>query len=285
MRDACSLSLATWSAHIHPMLARSPLKLILFGEHSVMSGGGCIAVAVNRYACLAMHASEGLSATDSNGCILDLNALGIPVTDMHISLDAPLGCGLGTSAAMSLLASYGLRRTVDGLLEDACRLENVFHGRSSGVDVSVCHTGGLISFRNRQIERLPTCFLDRFKIMFFNSGIPRSTAAAIRVAETRGELLRRIDSIAEEAHALLGREFALPALHSLIRRNQEILEDLGVCPEEMRQEVCRLRRLGIESKITGAGCGGCLVTVVERDCDLPGWTAVSIDSTGFQTCE
>src|ERR1700748_3292594 len=88
-------------------IARSPLKLILFGEHAVLAGGRCLAVAVDMYGYLETSESPAgaVVVRDSNGSRVCLNGPGytVPGLDIVISLDAPLGCGLGTSGAVSLL--------------------------------------------------------------------------------------------------------------------------------------------------------------------------------------
>lgn len=267
-------------------LARSPLKVILFGEHAVLSGGRSLAVAIELYAHLEMVPSPAPEAvvSDATGCHVDLatkHGCVIPGFRTNILLEAPLGCGLGTSAAISLLLSHAEGAGLQDMLERAHAIEDIFHGRSSGVDVSACYTGGLISFRNGLVERLPLLHLARFKILVFSSGIPKDTAEAVRLGGHRKELHRQISEVSEEAYWLLQREFALPEIHRLIRRSQDLLDELGVCPDAMRRVVSRMRQIGIEAKITGAGCGGHLVTVVEKDREVPGWRQVSVDSQGF----
>lgn len=268
---------------VEDAIARSPLKLILFGEHAVMSGARCIAVAVTRYGYLKMHTSSrgGIIVSDASGRQTDLRSIGydIPGSEIEILLEAPLGCGMGTSAAISLLLSYA-REGAD-MLDNAHEIEDVFHGMSSGVDVSTCHAGGLVSFRRRMVKRLPIRYIERFKIIFFDSKIPKNTAAAIKVGEHKKELYSEIAKVTEEAYKLLQRDFTLQELYKLIRRNQELLDGLGVCPPEMGKEVLRMRGLGVEAKVTGSGCGGCLVSVVNRDEEFSGWVSVSIDQQGF----
>nr|AGE96328.1 mevalonate kinase [Encephalitozoon cuniculi] len=266
-------------------LARSPLKVILFGEHGVLSGGRCLAVAIDVYGYLAMKSSSINKAIiiDTNGNCVDLiekYKYAIPGFDAILFLETPLGCGLGTSAAISLLMSYGKARGPN-MLREAYAMENTFHGKSSGVDVSTCYSGGLISFKEGVVEKLSVDHLSQFKILIFNSQISKNTEAAVRLGELNRELYDDIGKVSEEAYWLLQREFTLPELYKLIRKSQDLLDRLGVCPDEMRKVVSKMRKLGIEAKITGAGCGGHLVTVVKKGQQIPGWRSVSIDHQGF----
>lgn len=267
-------------------VARSPLKIILFGEHSVVAGGRCLAVAICKYGYLeAFESPESkITVLDSKNNKADLEGLVhfTPGMNINIVLETPLGCGLGTSGAISLLLSYTRQsRITEDTLDQAHAIEDVFHGRSSGVDVSTCYTGGLVSFKRKQIEKLPTCYIEQFKIMFFDSRIPKNTAMAIKIGGAKEELYSKIEEVAEEAYELLKRRFTLHELYKLIRKNQNLLDELGVCPDAMRKEIYRLRGMGIEAKVTGGGCGGCLVTLVEKTRELPGWTSVPIDRQGF----
>ncbi|ADM12308.1 mevalonate kinase [Encephalitozoon intestinalis ATCC 50506] len=266
-------------------LARSPLKVILFGEHGVLSGARCLAISIKIYGYLAMKPSPRDKAVviDGEGNYIDLiekYKCSIPGSDAILFLEASLGCGLGTSAAVSLLLSYG--RVQDSkMTREALAIENMFHGKASGVDVLACYTGGLISFKQGNVQKLSTRHLSRFKILIFNSRIPKNTQSAIQVGELKKELYDEIGKISEEAYWLLQREFTLEELYKLIRKSQDLLDELGVCPREMREVVRRMRDIGVEVKITGAGCGGHLVTVVNKDLEIPGWTPVSIDLQGF----
>lgn len=266
-------------------LARSPLKVILFGEHGVLSGGRCLAVAVDIYGYLTMKPSKKneIIVIDAEGNHIDL--IGkckhtVPGFSKILSLEAPLGCGLGTSAAISLLLSYGKPHNPD-ILKEALEIENIFHGKASGVDVMTCYTGGLISFKKGTVQKLPIHHLSQFKILIFNTKIPKNTEAAIKLGKHKKELYDGIGKVSEEAYKLLQRDFTLQELYKLIRKNQDLLEELGVCPKEIKDIVDKMREIGIEAKITGAGCGGHLVTVVKKEQEIPGWSSVSIDLEGF----
>ncbi|KAG5860398.1 mevalonate kinase [Encephalitozoon hellem] len=266
-------------------LARSPLKVILFGEHAVLSGERCLAVAVDVYGYLTIESSKSTEAVaiDAEGNYMDLFEkcrYAIPGFRLILSLDAALGCGLGTSAAISLLLSYAKARSPD-ILKEALEMENAFHGKASGVDVMACYTGGLISFRKGVVERLSVHHLSQFKILIFNTRIPKNTESAIRLGRHKKELYGEIGKVSEEAYKLLQREFTLEELYRLIRKNQDLLDELGVCPREIKDIIDKMREIGIEAKITGAGCGGHLVTVVKKEQEIPGWTSVSIDLNGF----
>ncbi|KAM0676550.1 Mevalonate kinase [Binucleata daphniae] len=82
--------------------------------------------------------------------------------------------------------------------------------------------------------------------------------------------------IAEKAYKLIQSDFSLDQMHHLIKENHDLLYELGVVPAEMQKEVLRLRAKGIESKITGAGCGGHLFTIVDKNTEIDNWEEIEI---------
>jgi mevalonate kinase len=269
-------------------IARAPFKVILFGEYGVLSGSKCIAFSINRYGYLYMEEAEtsGVVAVDKTGNELSLDErLGckVPGFDAEIVLEASFGCGLGSSAVMSLLLSYAVHGSSSSeLLSRAHAFEDIFHGRASGVDVLTSYTGGLICFQSGHAERLPLMHLKKYKILVYDSKASKDTKHAIESSRLTGDTKRKIAEVASEAYNLLCRPFELSELYQLFRRNQELLEELGVCTKELKNEVLRMRGLGIECKITGSGCGGHLVTVVDLRDKYPGWEEVEVDEAGFR---
>jgi mevalonate kinase len=270
-------------------LARTPFKVILFGEYAVLSGGRCIAFSINKHGHLYAP-GPGISravARDRRGREMDLSAkLGCGAC-AEIVLEAPFGCGLGSSAVISLLLSYASSGPLlpSEILRGAHAFEDVFHGKASGVDALTSYTGGLVSFQNGRLERLSPEHLKRYKVLIYDSKTSKDTKDSIRACRSTEDIRQGISEIAEEAHNLLGTSFELSDLYKLFRRNQDLLEELGICTQELRREVLRMRALGIEAKITGGGCGGHLVTVVERGEEHPGWEEVEISEVGFEILE
>lgn len=307
------------------LVSKCPLKLILFGEHSVLMGSRCVSLCINRYAELYLPKiltdpiRLRIQDKDNKGFGISLRSKCLSIDKESqvddffkglIKIKYNLACGLGSSAAVSLLSSVAVSKIdecdtkidsfnkidegdikIDGFnkIEDIYKqadiFENMFHGKSSGVDCATIRTGGLISFKQGVVESIDTRFINNYKILVYNSGISKDTMKTInQTLNNKKENYEKLGIISEEAYHMLSRNFTLSEFYSLVRRAEEIFEDLGVVPDLMKNEVRNLRKIGIESKITGAGNGGHLVTLVGKDFDvesLKGWQCVYIDVNGL----
>ncbi|WUR03010.1 mevalonate kinase (MVK) [Vairimorpha necatrix] len=288
-------------------VATSPLKLILFGEHSVLMGGRCISLCINKY-CNLYLPEDFVNLPDIKILIKDMtnskfilsldDNLKIESKDQKhnamIKINCHLGCGLGSSAAISTLTStslylkkfstfLNLSLHSEKIFTQSNLIEDFFHGKSSGVDVATIKHGGMISFKEKEVEKMSTEYINNYKILIFNSKIPKDTKKIIKqVLNNKEKNYEKLKEISEEAYELLKKNFKLVDLYKLIRRAEDVLEDLGIVPEIMKKEVKKLRSLGIESKITGAGNGGHLFTVVEKNISVENWEEILIDEIGFK---
>lgn len=282
-------------------IAKSPLKLILFGEHSVLIGGRCISVCINKYCVLYMPEYK-----KKENCInLLIKESNNPVFVFSVGKDSKvmstssnyngiidiqyfLGCGLGSSAAISILSSIALYHQKkinfynEKIFKEADTFEDIFHGKSSGVDCATLRYGRMISFKNKKVKKMTAEYISMYKILIYNSNISKDTCKTIKQdLNNKQKNYEMLSVISEKAYELLSRPFKLCELYALIKKAQDIFEDLGVVPEKMKNEVRRLREQGIESKITGAGNGGHLFTIVKKSCSLENWEEVNIDHCGI----
>lgn len=222
----------------------------------------------------------------------------LPSLDVTVWSQLPTGAGLGSSAAYSVCLAAGLL-TACGItpnpLRDgetvgrwasehlelintwALRGERVIHGNPSGVDNAVSTWGGALRYQQGTItalKRLPT-----LQILLTNTKVPRSTKAL--VARVQGRLLKfpkivapllaSIDAISLQCQQVLEDMVAAPAaehylmLEELIDMNQHHLNALGVGHASLDQ-LCQVTQArGLHSKLTGAGGGGCGITLLRPD--------------------
>lgn len=261
------------------VLIQSPLKLILFGEYGVLSGGPAIAIAINKKGFLASNLDEKLTVVDKTGEEYDFTAAFPEYKNNKIILEAEIGSCLGTSAVISLFLSYiKYQEKSEKMLKNAIEIENIFHGKSSGVDVWTSYMGGVIKYQFGLAEPLDVNF-SKYKIMIWYSGIKKSTKTS--VIKSNPEVYPEIAKVAEEALDMFKNSFSLKKLYRLIRKAQDLLDILDICPDIMKEKINELRALGIESKTTGSGNGGYLITIVDKIVDLKGWEEVNIDYNGF----
>lgn len=98
------------------------------------------------------------------------------------------------------------------------------------------------------------------------SGIPRSTADAVRAVGARlsapggAELLEEFRRVANEGIEAVSRGDR-PAVAELLRRNQELLREVGVSHPRLEALIEAASPASEGSKITGAGAGGSVVAL------------------------
>lgn len=161
--------------------------------------------------------------------------------------------------------------------------EKILHGNPSGVDNSVAVFGGALAYTRPGFARKSGMeAIQGFKSLRFlltNSKVPRDTKKLVAgVGEKKANepelvnsILDAIQSITDEARRALAdpempRELLLQALSALINENHGHLVTLGVSHPSL--EAIRSRTAepyGLSTKLTGAGGGGCAVTLLPDD--------------------
>jgi mevalonate kinase len=278
-----------------------PAKLILFGEHAVLEGARGIAVAISLWGKGTSTINEAsFSETGDleifrNGERLHLAVDAPPGTSTRIDIPFSLGCGLGSSAVLSIIKAL-LSICSDGRVPDKALISEKAHQeerklcpRVSGIDHNTLIEGGVVAYTvaGLRAERLDTSLFRDNKIILWYSGIEKSTKREVeKVGNVEGkeEIMRSISDVCERAYIEMKREVpSLQTIHGLMRENQELLSLLGICPEVMRKEIEEMRSLGVEAKISGAGGGGHLFSIVPRDFRArEGWFECDIDFHGLE---
>ncbi|KAJ6466612.1 cystathionine beta-lyase [Mycena vitilis] len=176
--------------------------------------------------------------------------------------------------------------TADYVNKWAFVAEKVLHGNPSGVDNSVSVFGGALAYTRAgfgfsgksgmsQIQGFKS-----LKFLLTNSKVPRDTkklvagVGALKAAEPElvDSILKSIQSISDEARRALAdpelsRTELLAALSALIRENHEHLVTLGVSHPTLEtiRTTTAASPYELSTKLTGAGGGGCAVTLVPDD--------------------
>ncbi|KAG2017833.1 cystathionine beta-lyase [Coprinopsis cinerea AmutBmut pab1-1] len=161
--------------------------------------------------------------------------------------------------------------------------EKILHGNPSGVDNSVAVFGGALAYTRpgfgkkggmEQIQGFKS-----LKFLLTNSQVPRDTKKLVAGVGEKKEnepelvngILAAIQSISDEARRALAdpelsRDALLSALQELIKENHDHLVTLGVSHpslEKIREKTSE--PYGLKTKLTGAGGGGCAVTLIPDD--------------------
>lgn len=217
----------------------------------------------------------------------------------------PIGAGLGSSACTSVCLASAVAYLGGHLLKplfgkqdkitntDAKELdlidkwsliaEKTFHGNPSGIDNAVATHGGAVMFQRMTNPSQPSIRttmrnLPPLKLLLTNSKIPRSTASLVsNVGKTNGEypnivgpILDAMGNVCSTAYQLMIRpvfdEECKAKLKDLASLNHGLLVALGVSHPSLEEikMIADRENIGV-TKLTGAGGGGCAITLVNED--------------------
>ncbi len=208
--------------------ASAPAKVIVVGEHWVVSGSTALAGAIDLRARVACKAGDsrlrgvvvssplGVAELDSEGscngsarlcglgralrAIVEETGAFVPASCV-VKSDVPIGAGLGSSAAVSVAFAAAYLALVSGRVDletvnhAAYNAEVFNHGRPSGIDNTVSTYGGLVLYSRREGVRRVTG-LGPLEILVVDTGVKRSTRRAVELFQRNLERLGR--SVAEK---------------------------------------------------------------------------------------
>lgn len=259
-----------------------PGKWVLAGEHAVLRGVPAVALPHPELG-LTLRFRAGGAALEveppaAGRTISDLLAIAErapPSGTLTIESTIPAGAGLGSSAALCVAISRWLGVAPESEVAFATRLEDRFHGQSSGMDVAAISRGQPIRFtRGGQIEPIACARLPRFS--FHDSGLRSETREAIRKVESlRAQdpaRARQVDGLMHQASTLAEQglklysagdaEGGLQLIARAMDASYDCFERWRLNPEPARQLRRELIAQGARSvKLTGAGDGGFVVAV------------------------
>lgn len=157
--------------------------------------------------------------------------------------------------------------------------EKVLHGNPSGIDNAVAVRGGAVAFtravNGREGSLDPMNGFGSIRLLLTDTKVPRDTKSLVagvsakKVAEPDvvEPVLERIQGISDEARSLLtgsgARQELIARLEDLMRENHGHLRTLGVSHPSLEAVVkTTAQPFGLATKLTGAGGGGCAVTLI-----------------------
>lgn len=291
--------------------ARSPAKLILSGEHSVVYGRAALALAIDRYAystvlsslssailvnCLNLKYARSfrrqtlkmikeriqlkyrlfLEGDCSIRQVLKkpfellqytvvhlLESLNVSILNDGLEIrsasNIPIGCGMGSSAAVVMSTLYALAHFFKLDLEPAYFLslgreaENLQHGRSSGLDVQLTLLGGCLHFKQGQILKRE---MPKTQFLMVQTGKPLSTTgecvSASRIHFKHESLLDDFEIVTQAFDQALQANDYLQ-MQACMRENHRLLVNIGVVPLRIQAFIQALEAEGAAAKICGAG--------------------------------
>lgn len=279
--------------------ASAPGKVILFGEHAVVSGVPALGSAIGMRVSVAVEdlpgrtevevgnlGLEGFSVDLVTGQVRSSAAISavryvsavlgkFEAKDIlvRIESDIPPAAGLGSSAAIVVATLASLNEHLDlGLSRDEIAVQAhgvekaVQQGLGSPMDTALATYGGYlqVSDKARPLD------LPELEMVVGYTEKSHDTRSEVEKVQT---LRRRYPDIIEPIFSAIGaitamsvpmiREGRLEDLGALMNINQGLLESIGVCTRELSELVYAARGAGaaLGAKLTGAGGGGCMIAL------------------------
>lgn len=235
-------------------------------------------------------------------CFLYLysNMCGSETPGYHFCLRStlPIGAGLGSSAATAVCLSTALALLGKHVLEPTLSLhdrqprkdtpdaefidgwslmgEKCFHGNPSGIDNAVATHGGAVLYQRKgpgsPSVRTSMRNFPAVDLLLSNTKIPRSTADLVgsvarmnnEFPRTSSSILEAMEHLANDAYQhMLNPECDPAVLAELVNINHGLLVALGVSHPSLEQiKIIGDRRKIGATKLTGAGGGGCAITLL-----------------------
>jgi mevalonate kinase len=274
----------------------APAKVILFGEHFVVKGKPALGLAVNMYAKVCVKEGSGrvysrqlgeLSRESSQRALFDIAVdqvskfAGRSVNlDVFVDSAIPVASGMGSSASVAValihasLVYLGVEFSRDDVRRIAHEAEKAVHYKPSGVDTTLSTYGGFLYYKQGEFKLLGDLKLPSdLGLIVVDTSVKRSTGIVVKEVLERYERCERAAKYIYEAAG----EVVEQAIEAIKRRDGKLLGELmllnhgllwsmGASSRVCDEIVYTLLELGaLGCKISGAGRGGVVIGLVERD--------------------
>ena len=252
----------------------APAKVHVIGEHAVVYGKPAIISAINLRLALTVaptrHSGDERSEdsriykiqTAIESQIKKTYKLkSIPLYQIEIKSDFPVGSGLGASAAISATLTAALFRLLkiragkQQIYDIALSGEKAIHGNPSGSDLAAVIFGGIIWFR-KELPNLPLTSqipLTLPTLFLVNSGKPEESTGVMvaKVAKLNAAVKKKTFDQIE----LLTKALATNSndIKQIFKETNACLVKLGVVSKSTQQLINKIEKSGGAAKITGAG--------------------------------
>lgn len=284
-------------------VASAPGKVILFGEHFVVYGAKAILCAIDkRITATSQFLDEKKIRIKSKlgDAELDLNTSSKPDQisnkfmkpflhiakeslqefnenrGIEITLESDIlaGIGLGSSSAACVAAAASVaglfnKKSKEEILRKAIESEQTIFEDVSGADSSISTFGGLISYSKDGYEKINS--KNDLSLIIANSNqIHNTKEVVLKVKEFKNRNEKLFSEMCEQENRLVKdalsaiKENDLNKLGSLMLKNQEMLEKINVSTGKLDLLVKEAIKTSYGAKITGAGGGGCIISLVDK---------------------
>ncbi|WP_028388917.1 mevalonate kinase family protein [Legionella fairfieldensis] len=270
-------------------------KWILAGEHAVLRGHGALVFPVQQKK-LSLHyknSDEVLSAdyTGFRGSDMQLlfwsvleqgqKLLGKSLSHLrghfHIYNDIPIGVGMGASAALCVAMARWFKAqnllVNDSIYAFAKKLENLFHGQSSGLDIAGVATGAGAYFQEGLAHPIkktwqPHWFLSSCGQIGMTSHCINQVHDLWQAEVDKATLIDKqmADSVMKARTALEeNTEHSLNLLAEAMQQAANCFRQWGLVSETLEQHMQILQDSGaLAVKPTGSGGGGYVISLWDK---------------------
>lgn len=195
---------------------------------------------------------------------------------VHVQSDLPIGCGLGSSAAtivsvLQATADYlQTPMSEEALFQLALEVENMQHGRSSGLDLRVALQGGCLYSQGGVIQKRHIPHLPMYLV---NTGAPiTTTGQCVEKVATHFNAQPLGDAFSQVTNAMdvALQQQSTQKMQEAVRENHRLLKSIGVVPEKVQQFIEQVEAIGGAAKVCGAGAiagetAGAVLVIAEEE--------------------
>lgn len=250
-------------------------KLILFGEHFVVHGLPSIIIPIDRY--IQVKVSRGPSRVQPNLqhiINIAISELGVDEINIEsIESNIPQSAGMGSSAALcvailrAIADEYDLKLDDENMFRIATKMENVFHGKSSGVDVIMAIHHRPIIYQNSVYKPIDIKVNLGVKILPRYQSTGEIVENVFNFKEKHPKLFEHIlDSYRMIYEEVLDFKTDYKRLGELMNINQSLLRSIGVSDNRVDKIITDMLESGaLGAKISGAGRGGSIIALIDEN--------------------
>ena len=297
-------------------ISKAPGKIILFGEHFVVYNNRAILCAINKYAIVTsektntdnilISSSLGQASIQKDQNVDKVEKKFRPFfyiakqvisknnfdkgISIKIESEIPIGAGLGSSSACCVAAATSISNLFNNtnkkeILELAIQAEKTIFPNSSGADCTVSVYGGIIEYqREKGFLKIDT--ENEFNFLIIDSEQVHATDKVVgRVKKFKEENENIFSELCSEEERLITKALDslknndLETIGKCMAQNQIYLEQIGVSNDILLSITKEIEKITFGAKITGAGDGGCIIALTQKDDDLSEY----VNTTKYQT--